>query len=336
MRLGLYQRLALLVVLGCRTKPVPEPHNLRLSVIDAEENDCAWIRYEMAPPTCELIAWSEHSCSEGIEMSWDDEGERALLRWGGEEGPALEVAFDQDVAAVRDLPLPPVGGLRSLGYNPDGELVALTMNHSFQRESYKGTLVVLFDGERYFVEDDLQTEGVIGLAHSYRWSDEGWTLQATAVTDDGWELALAEEILADDPRMVPVESEAAVVEPAGARAPEETVARRMKRWTPDGAGGWRSLETEYGSLAWWRAFEKVEDSELVTAVTTVPVLYHTRDRWREIPLHFAVHTEVSIAVDGPLVVITRDDATSMIFDLRTGEILSRIVSPIALELWPTG
>jgi len=305
-------------LLACRSRPQPAPHAIALAALESD-GDCAWVRYETAPPTCELLTSSAPACSDDITLVWAPGFERVLMWWGGEQGPTQEVQFAEASAGATPLPSPPRGGVRDLGYR-EGQPIALTVDRSLRREQHHGTLVIRFAGERYYVDDDHQTMGPVALAHSYQLGPAGWRRLDTALTtdDDEAELAL------DDPASLPEAGAVLPNMPRQAREPGAQESRRLSRWRPSRAGGWQISDNEAGAVAWW-----LEGSE-----PTTPILHRSSDRWREVPVRLPRGAGVSLLVDGPLLVIASAGHDTVIFDTRSRTTVSRLPPSLVLTRWP--
>lgn len=158
-------------ILAVTLLAAPRPTDSTLSILVPEGAKCEWHRVDPLLKDDLTLATFDVPC-QGGEISWSHERDHAVFFF---PDPASAFEVDLVTLEVTPIPLPARGTTAQIGFDVDGDLVALTWDPAtLQRPSLE------IDGKRFHPIDDLP--GLPTLAHAWRRERGGWTREETVVT----------------------------------------------------------------------------------------------------------------------------------------------------------
>ena len=171
-----------------------------LSLVAPDGRYCVWVKQDIAAPSKRYaLASVEGSCL-GARTALSADGKRGALRFdpgnvrsSAQGNPAFpnpippsdmkDRLFEVDVAAgtAHEVPLPPRGDFDEFGFDAQGRLLALTLQHPTAEEMQAGEVRV--DGQAVPLE--AEGEGSAAVAHAYAWEGGAWKRIESKVTTEG-------------------------------------------------------------------------------------------------------------------------------------------------------
>jgi hypothetical protein len=174
-----------------------------LSLLEPGGGRCVWSKLDVVTRRRLALAGFDGDCRGGrIALAadgrrgavWFDPGARSLPMWSGttafREAPAAAGArprlFAVELGTGETAAVAVPAGLRDLGFDRAGRMIALTEQPLTAAEAERGTAIV--DGRPIKLEP--ASDGVAVLVHALAFERGAWQRVETANSTDGWDLGL--------------------------------------------------------------------------------------------------------------------------------------------------
>ncbi|HEY0096071.1 MAG TPA: hypothetical protein VGB96_17210, partial [Archangium sp.] len=181
--------------------PTPAPiTDATLSFVeDSRDGKCRW--EQQTPPGEPRTLFTISAQCSGVKLAWSTDGKEGLIHVAAQDENGQPGTWRVDLATGKGtpLPLPTLGTLGALGFDAQGNPLALMEDplppteeipskHLKVVKTGEGeneTKEILFEGKRY----PMALDGLAGLAHAFRLEDGAWKRIETKDTSYGWDYA---------------------------------------------------------------------------------------------------------------------------------------------------
>jgi hypothetical protein len=303
-----------------------------LAFIEKAGAQCKWVRLEASSGTRKDVFTFDGPC-EAAQLAWSHDGRKGAVLVRAEEArPGRAWTVDLGTGQGTALPLPEVGLTTELGFDPQGQPVALSAHYERpgltppERVEENGQAAFVFEGQKYPI---LLQDGTVGLAHAWRREGTAWKRVETRVASYEWDLADETSGLELAKKMGPNTVIAAGKAPESERVSEEQAAAldaSVSAKSP-GTGEWGRLNTAGGPVYHWQ--EQVE-----YLVPATPVRWEVGGKLVE-PEQLALPdgSELSLATRGNILLLASRD-TLRLYDVKQKKLLRSLTGVYQPHLWP--
>lgn len=323
------------------TEPPPVADDT-LSLAQPEGGKCKWVRLDAAGGTRRDVFSFEGGC-ESAQFAWSHDGRQGAVLQSFDNARAPS-AWTVDLVSGQGtaLPLPEVGRVAELGFDPEGRPVALVAHYDGanmkppERVEENGQTAFVFEGKKYPVA--LQ-EGDFGLAHAYRREGDAWKRVETQVTSYGSDVSSETRVLEFAKRLGPNTKLDGDAGPRSERVSAEEQEALDKTAPPQGDLVGAHGEDLEPSTVWVRfslpggpLYYKEEPGEVVTQ--SVPLRWRVGGKLVE-PEKLALPQDafISLATRGPVLLVTSDKA-ARVYDAKQRKLLLALEGAHQTRFWP--
>ena len=327
--------------------PAPAPiGDATLSYLEeSRDGKCRWEQQTPPGEPKTLFTLSTGDCS-AVKLAWSADGREGLVYVPSQDEDGKPGVWRVDLATGKGtpLPLPTLGTLGALGFDAQGNPLALmedplppTEDIPSQHlkvvttgEGENATKEILFEGKRY----PMALDGLPGLAHAFRLEGGAWKRIETKDTSYGWDYAADVRALAayDTMGPTPEKLEAAAREafkPVAENAPELAQLNAVQQTSETGA--WKQLETVGGPLYAW------ESAEGEFATLSMPVRVKG-EKGLVAPEGLDLRDGISVATRGEWVLFrgqgSEDENVARLWNAKTKKLVTSLLAHKQVTFWP--
>jgi len=353
-------RIALVLLVACRSTPAPDPiagradtppervSDSTLVLVEPDGGDCVLRRRDPVAKIANELARLPGDCL-GARVAWRTKLDRAVVWFqpgnvhsGGyaaqgapqpghpdEEREIKERAYEVELAGGKVLPLTlPNDRAQELAYGADGALYAFA-----EQDLPKATGKVTVRGHELDFSD--HGDGIPAAALALRRTAAGWQLASVTKTSTGWDYAAgwsaAPEATGLGPRStieLAAHAETAEITDTATRA---ALARIAKPDPKDDGDGWTQIATPHGPIHVWQVTGEF-------SYTTGRIAWGQKDATRLLPeLGFTAGEMVALIVRGKYLLVAGANAGAYprLYDLATKQRVFASETARAAMFWPT-